>query len=542
MILTSRLPSRQGRRRNKQQLEPLEPSSTIILPNSSPIQRLTSLERSGSHPLNGSGSSSTVSTPRGFDDSYSVKIAQVVNLREFYVKAKQLHEEYRTAPPIALLARNYNEKAARLYYSLHTLLYASICASKTEHLEKYVRAKGPSFHKKVFDITEWQPVLLFAKECRVQEVNQLKMELNAQRKVICQCLYQSYHALRSYRLEMSAFKATVVAEIFALQQLFTSSQTLLKQGISRFVMNQDETLNKLRLNVTNCQKEVRKEIQAREVVEDYCQELKLKIALITLERDTLRDQLDEITTTQIIPLTVERDGLQVELKKVTLQVEEMKEKMNEMKAEKIQSDELIKQLQHQLAEALEKHNNHALHERHQQSIDELVQQMEELRHQHAADVQSLKNEHEMELRSSLKTFEGPQRNELMTGLAVTQQDVNETPPLITVTAAKDSDLVDGQEATTTDLAFQTKAKDTLTLVEEELALAKNEIMRLNELIMARKGSVVIITGAVISPLSSVLLSRPSNCYSPIPIHFVNHCSLATFPPPLISTLLCYYDL
>ena len=90
----------------------------------------------------------------------------------------------------------------------------------------------------------------------------------------------------------------------------------------------------------------------------------------------------------------------------------------------------------------------AMHGRHQQSIDDFVQQMEELRLRHTADLQSLKHEHELELQS-LKTFEGAQRNEL--------------------TTAKDSDLVHGQEVTT-DIAVQTKAKDALTSVEEILAL------------------------------------------------------------------------
>ena len=137
---------------------------------------------------------------------------QLVNLRQWHDKAKQLHTEYRTAAPIALMSRNYNEKSSRLYESLHMLLNASMLAYKAEHLEKSVRKKAPTFHKSVFDINEWEPVLLFAKECRTQEANHLKMELNAQRNIIFQCLRQCYNALRSCRHEMSAFKATIVSE------------------------------------------------------------------------------------------------------------------------------------------------------------------------------------------------------------------------------------------------------------------------------------------------------------------------------------------
>ena len=144
---------------------------------------------------------------------------------------------------------------------MYTLLYASICFSKIEHLEKYVQKQAPTFHKTVFDIAEWEPVLRIAKEHRLKELNQLKMELNAQRNAICQSLYQSYIVLRSYRQEIDSFKSTVRSEIAELQQLFTSSNQQIKQAISRFVLNQKDTEEKLRLEATKYQKEARKVIE-----------------------------------------------------------------------------------------------------------------------------------------------------------------------------------------------------------------------------------------------------------------------------------------
>ena len=79
---------------------------------------------------------------------------EVLKLRDWYSKAKQKHEEYRR---VDITMKISNEKASRLYYALHTLLYTSICSTKTESLEKYVRSKAPTFAKSVFDIVEWEP-------------------------------------------------------------------------------------------------------------------------------------------------------------------------------------------------------------------------------------------------------------------------------------------------------------------------------------------------------------------------------------------------
>ena len=219
---------------------------------------------------------------------------------------------------------------------------------------------------------------------------------------------------------------------------------------------------------------------------------------------------------------------------MTSQFVQLSDQMQQMKAEKTQSDDHIEQLKHQLTDALDKHSHHlsqvvldhsvsssALHEKHQQSIDDLAKQMEELRLQHATDVQLLKNAHEMEMQS-LKTAGETQRNELTTALAVAKQDVHATPQqLNTAITANDNELIDSQENTELPLHTentQTQALDALSLdalsaVQEELELAKKEIIRLNELIFGRKVYVVTVTGAVDSYESLILpLSRALSCY------------------------------
>ena len=235
------------------------------------------------------------------------------------------------------------------------------------------------------------------------------------------------------------------------------------------------------------------------------------IAPLTLERDNLRDQLSEITATQLEPLIAERDILQEELKETTRQV-------GEMKAEKMQSDAMIEQLTQQLVDANDKHNNQlsqigldhsasiaAQQEQHQQTIDDLVKEMEQIRHQHAAELQTLQNEHETKMQSLKTTMEESQRSELVSTLAVATPDVNETPQPNPTTV-------------TIEVEEQMTTNDALISVQEELEIAKNEIARLNELITASKVAEVIVVGMVTQlnllttsshhPFSSSLSSWP----------------------------------
>lgn len=213
------------------------------------------------------------------------------------------------------------------------------------------------------------------------------------------------------------------------------------------------------------------------------------ISPLTLERDNLRDQLSEITATQIEPLIMERDILQEELKK--------------MREEKMQSDAVIEQLtqqSQQLVDANEKHNNQlsqiglnhnasiaAQQEQHQQAMDDLVKQLEQIRHQHATDLQTLQNEHEIKIQSLKTTMAETKRTELLPTLvlAVATPDLNETP--------KPDNMIAGSS---NEVAEQTKTNDTaLVSVHEQLEVAKNEIARLNELITAAsKVTEIVIVG------------------------------------------------
>ena len=124
--MASRQASRQVK--NKQQLEPLEQTQTkkILFPSLSQSSTLSSSTaavavkrgsisvavKRGSISVisegNGGGLSGST-TPRGFDDNSSftnqdeMGVTKGINLQQWYVRAKQIHEEYKAAPPIALM-------------------------------------------------------------------------------------------------------------------------------------------------------------------------------------------------------------------------------------------------------------------------------------------------------------------------------------------------------------------------------------------------------------------------------------------------------
>ena len=200
-----------------------------------------------------------------------VESEQVLQLRDWYTKAKLKHEEHRRVD-----STTRNEKASRLYYALHTLLYTSICATKTESLEKYVRSKATTLAKSVFSLEEWEVALKMAQEIRVQESKEilnLKMELNAQRNEVGASLSQASNILHSFGQEMTTLKSTVLAETSQFQQMYQHSQKQIAQVISQFTTKQDEMLNKLRLNAMSHHHDMRNEKQQREELGQQCEQL-----------------------------------------------------------------------------------------------------------------------------------------------------------------------------------------------------------------------------------------------------------------------------
>ena len=346
---------------------------------------------------------------------------QVKFLREWYSIARAKHEEYKTNPDIALLSRNYDDKSARLYYVLHTLLYTSICAVKANTLDKYLRTKGtihlltthligilsnkhpsnkcllkpPSitptttpryksgqtFAKSVFDISEWDPVLRIAKECRTLELQAEKKELVAVYSAERNDLFTRLGDIRNVGLtcktDINQFKSTVVLDLDDLRGMISTLQVQIGQVVSSFAGKQDELMSSYRREIDE-EKQKRMELQSRNGLLEHQNELlesQLKsMSLITKERDTTRLQLtattmdDGIVESLVIPgnqSTYDNAELRQSMEILSssydlskLELKDLNFRMEQLMKEKHELDALVVNLQSQLRSAHERESTH----------------------------------------------------------------------------------------------------------------------------------------------------------------------------------------
>ena len=308
---------------------------------------------------------------------------QVKFLREWYSKARARHEEYKSNPTIpAVLSRNYDDKAARLYYVLHTLLYTSICAVKANTLDKYLRTKGKTFSKSVFDLSEWEPVLRVAKECRTQELQAEKKDfialLSAERDDFFTRLRNIRNVGQTYKTNISQLKATVSDDVEVLRGMISTLQEQIGQVISSFAGKQDELLKSNRREMEE-EKQQRMELQHRNDMLEHQNELlesQLKnVTLITKERDTLQlpsttNAVDNgiIVDALVIPgnqslydnveLRQSMEILSASYDLSKLELNDLNIRMEQLMKEKNDLDGLVDSLQSQLRSAHERESNH----------------------------------------------------------------------------------------------------------------------------------------------------------------------------------------
>ena len=308
---------------------------------------------------------------------------QVKYLREWYSKARAKHEEYKTNPNMALLSRNYDDKAARLYYVLHTLLYTSICAVKANTLDKYLRTKGQTFAKNVFDISEWEPVLRIAKDCRTQELQAEKKEfvavLSAERQDFFTRLRDIRNTGSTYKTDVTQLKSTVGGELEELRGMLSTLQTQLGQAVSSFAGKHDELLRSNRQEIDD-EKQKRMELQHRYGLLEHQNELlgnQLKsMTLITKERDVSLLQFPATTTDDgnvgslVIPgiqsmydnaeLRQSMEILSSSYDLSKLELKDLNTRMEQLTKEKNDLDDVVGRLQSQLQSANERERTHSI--------------------------------------------------------------------------------------------------------------------------------------------------------------------------------------
>ena len=162
-------------------------------------------------------------TPAAIFLSSSVRHQMVQNpklalIQSAYHRARTKFEEYQLSPPLALLSRTNSEKASRIYYAMFTLMQASISASQTTKIEKYIRTKASTFAKSTFDLKEWNEVMKVARECRTHELEEARNEVRLQEKKLGMHLASSSATLKTICTECGEFKRVVGQDIANFQR------------------------------------------------------------------------------------------------------------------------------------------------------------------------------------------------------------------------------------------------------------------------------------------------------------------------------------
>ena len=161
-------------------------------------------------------------------------------LREKYNQARKRYEEHHHNTSPAAVANS--KRASRVYYALYTLLYTSICATKTEMLDKYVRSKGPLLPLSVFDPDEWEPALRAAQRSRSAELEAAHRRVEEQRGELQGRLAAAITALRQQRAAIADVHAEVAHDVDHMKQQLAHAYTQVVQAVTQFAHKQAQAV------------------------------------------------------------------------------------------------------------------------------------------------------------------------------------------------------------------------------------------------------------------------------------------------------------
>jgi chromosome segregation ATPase len=154
--------------------------------------------------------------------------------------ASFVREKYNQARKLYEAAKPHNKRASRVYYALYTLLYTSICATKTEMLDKYVRTKGPLLPAADFDLDEWEPALRAALRSRSAELEAAQLRVEDDRRELQGRLAAAAAALRQQRGAVAAVNAAVAHDVDAMKQELAQTHRQIAQAVARFAQQQTQ--------------------------------------------------------------------------------------------------------------------------------------------------------------------------------------------------------------------------------------------------------------------------------------------------------------
>ena len=239
----------------------------------------------------GNTSSVFLSTPIRHQLVQNPKLALI---QAAYHRARTKFEEYQLSPPLALLSRTNSEKASRIYYALFTLFQASISASQTTKIEKYIRTKASTFAKSTFDLKEWNEVMKVARECRTHELEEARNEVRLQEKKLGMQLVSSSAILKTICAECGAFKKIVGQDIADFKGFMQKMKGVVLSTITTFVSKQTSVISQWETSYAAVAQDLALETERSGLLEEQVSTLLDMVERIKLEKLTKTNQIDEL--------------------------------------------------------------------------------------------------------------------------------------------------------------------------------------------------------------------------------------------------------
>ena len=216
-----------------------------------------------------------------------------------YHRARTKFEEYQLSPPLALLSRTNSEKASRIYYAMFTLMQASISASQTTKIEKYIRSKASTFAKSTFDMKEWNEVIKIARECRTHELEEARNEVRLQEKKLGMQLVSSSAILKTICAECGEFKRVVGQDISNLQGFMQKMKSVILSTITLFAAKQAGIVAQWETSYASVAQDLALETERSGLLEEQVSTLLDMIERIKQEKLSKASQIEELSTTEI---------------------------------------------------------------------------------------------------------------------------------------------------------------------------------------------------------------------------------------------------
>ena len=139
-------------------------------------------------------------------------------LRESYeISRHRSNELFQPNEQHSLYMKIHEQRASKIYAALSSLLFASVCSSKVDELEKFVRKSAVQIPSSVFDLEEWGRIMDIARECRGNDTQALKIQTSNLKRNLRLTFSVLAKPLENSRAEVRLLRLDVANQLQAYQ-------------------------------------------------------------------------------------------------------------------------------------------------------------------------------------------------------------------------------------------------------------------------------------------------------------------------------------